>query len=197
MGDTNGQERRRYARSDVNVFLRYRVDSPEESAEKGDELSAGSLSRLKLVATFEAMTKRYAPVLRRLREQAPEVTEYLESLDRKIGLIARALVLQDINADQAAPSRVNLSAGGVGFHVATPFPAGADVDIELVLLPGFTPVFARGKVVHARHDTEGGEQLPYYIGVEFVEISDQDRARIGQHVAATASEPLAEASNMQ
>lgn len=192
----NGQERRRYARSDVHVFLRYRVDA-EEEAGNGERSSAGPVSRLKLVATFEAMTRRYAPVLRRLREQAPEVTEYLESLDRKIGLIARALLLQDINADHAAPSRVNLSAGGVGFHIPAPLSAGTDVAIELVLLPGFTPVLAHGKVVYARQDPEGDEELPYYLGVEFIEISDNDRARIARHVAATAPRPLAEVSNMQ
>lgn len=197
MGDTDGQERRRYARSDVHVFLRYRVGSEEESVVDEATPGAGPVSRLKLVVTFSAMTKRYAPVLDRLREQAPEVTEYLESLDRKIGLLARALVLQDINADHASPSRVNLSAGGVGFHVAVPLPAGTDVEIELVLLPGFTPVFAHGKVVHARQDPEGDERLPYYVGVEFVEINDDDRARIAQHVAATAPRPLAAASNMQ
>jgi hypothetical protein len=197
MGDMSAQERRQYARSDVNVFLRYRVDSPEESVGNGAKPSTGPISRLKLVATFEAMTKHYAPVLRRLREQAPEVTDFLQSLDRKIGLIARALVLQDINADHASPSRVNLSAGGVGFYVPGPLSTDTDVDVELVLLPGFTPVFAHGRVVYARPDPEGDEGLPYYIGVEFVEISEEDRARIAQHVAATAPQPLAEVSNMQ
>jgi hypothetical protein len=71
------------------------------------------------------------------------------------------------------------------------------VEIELVLLPGFTSVFSHGKVVYARPDPEGDGQLPYYLGVEFVEISDADRARIARHVAATAPQPMAEASNMQ
>jgi hypothetical protein len=196
MSEMRGEDRRRYARSDVHVFLRYRVDSPAQPG-GGEKHGPGALSRLKLVSTFEALTKHYAPVLRRLREQAPEVTEYLESLDRKICLIARALVLQDISADHAPPSRVNLSAGGVGFHVAAPLPAGTDVEIELVLLPGFTSVFSHGKVVYTRPDPEGDGQLPYYLGVEFVEISDADRARIARHVAATAPQPMAEASNMQ
>ena len=197
MSEMSGQDRRQYARSDVHVFLRYRVDPTEEPARHGEKHGPGSLSRLKLVATFEALTKHYAPVLRRLREQAPEVTDFLQSLDRKIGLLARALVLQDINADHASPSRVNLSAGGVGFYVPDPLSPDTAVDVELVLLPGFTPVFAHGRVVYARPDPEGDVTLPYYLGVEFVEISDEDRARIARHVAATAPQPMAEASNMQ
>lgn len=197
MSEMSGQDRRQYARSDVHVFLRYHVDSPEEPAGNGEKHGPGSLGRLKLVVTFEALTKHYAPVLRRLREQAPEVTDFLQSLDRKIGLLARAMVLQDINAEHASPSRVNLSAGGVGFYVPGPLSTDTDVNVELVLLPGFTPVFAYGRVVYARPDPEGDGQLPYYVGVEFVEISEEDRARIAQHVAATVPEPLAEASNMQ
>lgn len=177
MTNASPQERRRFARSDAHVFLRYRVVSAKDVPRENEPLH--SASRLRLSTTLAEMTKRHASVLHAIGKDTPGVATYLQLLDEKINLLARSLMLWDINTQEAPLSPVSLSAGGVGFYGAAPIPTDTLLEIELVLLPRFVAILAYGKVAY--HRPEAGE-LPYYMGVEFIRISDDDRARIAEHV---------------
>jgi hypothetical protein len=179
MANASTPERRRFARSDAHVFLRYRVVSAKDVPRENEPLHSDSPTRLRLLTTFAEMNKRHGSTLRAIRKDAPHVATYLQLLDNKIDLIARTLILWDIGTEEAPLSPVNLSAGGIGFYGATPIPADTLLEIELVLFPRFITILAYGKVVYYRPET--GE-LPYYMGVEFIRIRDDDRARIAAQV---------------
>ncbi|GMQ90077.1 MAG: hypothetical protein BMS9Abin10_0423 [Gammaproteobacteria bacterium] len=175
-------ERRKYCRIDDGVIFRYRLLRLSELPEDIEQLDVSPASHFTLTSMFAATSHKMEPLLQSIQQQSLEIAEYLKMLDRKLGLVARAFLMQEINVRDEPPSQVNLSAGGVGFYADTPFPAGALLELEIILLPSYTGIRAYGKVAYRRHDPGAQAGLPYHVGAEFVLIRDQDRELIARHV---------------
>jgi uncharacterized protein (TIGR02266 family) len=75
----------------------------------------------------------------------------------------------------------DLSVGGIYFASAVPHPVGTVVGLKLDL-PGGEPLECRGVVANAKGGDAGG------MGVRFVDLGDDARARIEAAVAALAEE---------
>lgn len=182
------EERRRYCRIDDGVILRYRIIPEAEIPADIEQLDAGLPNRFTLTSTFAATTQQMEPLLRKIQEQSLEVGEYLRLLDRKLDLVARAFLLQEINVYEEPTCRVNLSAGGIGFYAETPLPVGAALEIELILIPSYTGILSYGRVVYRRHDPGAEPGLPYRVGVEFCKMREKDRDLFVKHVLGKESE---------
>ncbi len=176
------KDRRKYCRIDDGVIFRYRPLSLSDMPEDIEQLDVSPTSHFTLTSMFAATSQKMEPLLQSIQQQSLEIAEYLKMLDRKLGLVARAFLMQEINVHDEPTSQVNLSAGGIGFYADTPFPAGALLELEIILLPSYTGIRAYGKVAYRRHDPGGQPGLPYRVGVEFLKIRDQDRALIARHV---------------
>ncbi|MFQ5757642.1 MAG: PilZ domain-containing protein [Acidiferrobacterales bacterium] len=182
------KERRRYCRIDDGVIFRYRPLSLKDIPEDIEQLDVSPASRFTLTSMFAATSHKMKPLLQSIQQQSLEIAEYLQMLDRKLGLVARAFLMQEINVHEEPPAQVNLSAGGIGFYADTPFPAGALLELEIILLPSYTGIRAYGKVAYRRHDPGGQPGLPYRVGVEFIKIRDQDRDLITRHIEEKGGE---------
>lgn len=182
------KERRRYCRIDDGVIFRYRPLTLKDIPEDIEQLDVSPTSRFTLTSMFAATSHQMKPLLQSIQQQSLEIAEYLQMLDRKLGLVARAFLMQEINVHEEPPSQVNLSAGGIGFYADTPLAAGALLEIEIILLPSYTGIRAYGKVAYRRHDPGGQPGLAYRLGVEFIKIRDQDRDLIARHIEEKGGE---------
>lgn len=181
-------ERRRFCRIDDDIILRYRVVGMQEIPADIENLDTCLPNRLTLSSTFASTTQQMQPLLAKIQEQSLEITEYLRLMDRKLDLVARAFLLQEINVQEEPICRVNLSAGGIGFHEQNPLAAGTTLEMELILLPSYVGILAYGKVVRRKHEPGVVTDLPFRIGVEFSKLRERDRDLIAQHVLSRESE---------
>jgi len=189
--DQQPAERRRFCRIDDDIVLRYRVIGMQETPVDIQNLDVCLPNRLTLSSTFAATTQQMQPLLTKIREQSLEVAEYLRLIDRKLDLVARAFLLQEINVEEEPICRVNLSAGGIGFYEENPLAPGTTLEMELILLPSYVGILAYGKVAHRKHEPGVVVGLPFRIGVEFCKLRERDRDLIAKHVLSRESEARA------
>ncbi len=181
------EERRRYCRIDDDVILRYRVVLEQELPEDIGTLDTGLPNRFTLTATFAATSQQMELLLHGIQEQSVEVANYLRLLDRKLELVARAFLMQEIDVYEEPTCSVNLSAGGIGFEAEMPIKKDAFLEIELILLPSYTGILAYGQAVYCRHEPGENPDLPYCVGVEFCRLREKDRDLIVKHVLTRES----------
>jgi hypothetical protein len=186
--DQQPAERRQFCRIDDDIILRYRVIGVQQTPADIENLDACLPNRLTLSSTFASTTQQMQPLLAKIQEQSLEVAEYLRLIDRKLDLVARAFLLQEINVEEAPICRVNLSAGGIGFCEENPLAAGTTLEMELILLPSYVGILAYGKVVYRRHEPGVVAGLPFRIGVEFCKLRERDRDLIAKHILSRESE---------
>lgn len=182
------EERRRFCRIDDGVILRYRMIAGNQVPTDIEQLDANLPNRLTLTSTFAATSRQMEPLLHKIREQSLEIAQYLRLLERKLDLVARAFLMQEIDVSQEPTCSVNLSAGGIGFYAETPIPVDTILEIELILLPAYTGILTYGRVVYRRHEPDTEPDLPYRVGVEFCKIREKDRELLAQHVLDKQSE---------
>ena len=186
--DQQPAERRRFCRIDDNIILRYRVIGMQETPADIENLDVCLPNRLTLSSTFASTTQQMQPLLAKIQEQSLEIAEYLRLIDRKLDLVARAFLLQEINVQDEPICRVNLSAGGIGFYEENPLAAGTTLEMELILLPSYVGILAYGKVVRRKHEPNAVAGLPFRIGVEFCQLRERDRDLIAKHILSRESE---------
>lgn len=189
------EERRRFCRIDDGVILRYRLIPENQLPTDIEQLDVDLPNRLTLTSTFAATTQQMEPLLHKIEGQSLEVAQYLRLLERKLDLIARAFLMQEIDVYQEPTCSVNLGAGGIGFYAETPIPVNTMLEIELILLPSYTGILTYGKVVYSRHEPGAEPRLSYRVGVEFCQIREKDRDLFVQHVLRKQSETRRMCSN--
>lgn len=74
----------------------------------------------------------------------------------------------------------NVGVGGVGISLKQPVKTFSVVDIELDLLDLGNHICCKGKVVWnvEKKPTEEGESKIYDVGVEYIDIKDEDQSRL-------------------
>ena len=186
--DQQPAERRRFCRIDDDIILRYRVIGVEETPADIENLDVCLPNRLTLSSTFASTTQQMQPLLAKIQEQSLEIAEYLRLIDRKLDLVARAFLLQEINVEEEPICRVNLSAGGIGFYEENPLATGTTLELELILLPSYVGILAYGTVAYRKHEPDVVTGLPFRIGVEFCKLRERDRDLIANHVLSREPE---------
>jgi len=186
--DQQPAERRRFCRIDDDIILRYRVIGMQETPADIENLDVCLPNRLTLSSTFASTTQQMQPLLAKIQEQSLEIAEYLRLIDRKLDLVARAFLLQEINVEEEPICRVNLSAGGIGFYEENPLAAGTTLELELILLPSYVGILVYGKVAYRKHEPDVVTGLPFRIGVEFCKLRERDRDLIANHVLSREPE---------
>ena len=186
--DQQPAERRRFCRIDDDIILRYRVIGMQETPADIENLDVCLPNRLTLSSTFASTTQQMQPLLAKIQEQSLEIAEYLRLIDRKLDLVARAFLLQEINVEEEPICRVNLSAGGIGFYEENPLATGTTLELELILLPSYVGILVYGKVAYRKHEPGVVAGLPFRIGVEFCKLRERDRDLIANHVLSREPE---------
>ena len=183
-----GAERRNYLRLRDEVILRYRV---VPSAEDGRGECCQGVDRFTLAAGFLAKTQSLRPLWQSIRNQSPEVANYLAALDEKLNQIAQLFMLQELEGETAPCREVSLGAGGIGFDTAQPLNLGAVLEVRLVLPASLLGLMALARVVRC----EPAEDGTYWTAVEFTEIREEDRDLLVRHLLSKQLEARRQAQD--
>ena len=191
----SSENRRRFFRIDDAVRLSYRPLAPDELADRVSRLNEGLGGSFALMASLGAISHRMSVCLRRIEQHNGDVAAYLRSLDQKIEVVARALLLQDAELPALSKEPVNLSAGGLAIVTRQCLPMGTPLEIRLLLLPALAGILAFGSVVEcteppAGEDRAAGSRL---MRVDFTHIRDEDRDLLIKHMLRRQGERLRQA----
>jgi len=175
------EERRQFFRVDDEVNLAYKKIDGKQVMEPS-HVSETILSNCSLPAALEAVSQESALLLHRLQKSLPDVADYLKLIDNKIDLIAQALVMQSGHFNKSNNRNANLSATGIAFDSDELFQEGDYLEIKILLINSMAVVVAYGKVVYCKKNQSNEDRYPYVIGVDYVNIKDQDRELLIKHV---------------
>ncbi len=182
-----GVERREYFRIDDQVYLEFRpvgAGELESLAHRTGE--AGDLCSL--VLQLSAMASQASNLLAIIRKEQPEIGHYLGLLDRKIELVASAVV--GANLRDLTPNRlVNLSAGGIAFDIESPLQDGMSLALKLVCFPSRLCISTLGRVVYCRPGDSEGQ---WRVGIAFTDLDNTARDALVRHTLERQSAQLRE-----
>lgn len=175
-------ERRQYFRIQDTALVKYRViqDHMLERERRGVYLNQIKLENAR--AALFGLETHLQEVLEKVRPAEPLVVEALELINRKINLLERVVSLERApNEDgdflEHEPREINLSGGGMAITADSPIGVGANLSIDLVLLPDNDPMRIFGSVVDCRE-----RDALHTISIAFEEIRQEDQDRLIQHV---------------
>jgi hypothetical protein len=175
-------ERRQYFRIQDTALVKYRVieDHMLDLERRGVYLNQIKLENAR--AALFGLETNLQEVLEKVRPAEPLVVEALELINRKINLLERVVSLEHAPNEageffEHEPREINLSGGGMAIMADSPISAGANLTIDLVLLPDNDPMRIFGSVVDCR-ERDG----LHTISIAFEEIRQEDQDRLIQHV---------------
>lgn len=177
--NASNNERRRYFRIDDNIILFFREIDARELIQPQDNVEP-AMDTFSLTAELDLLTLESRGYLRRIEREYPGVADFLQLLEQKIDLVARALLVNDPELSRQPTRRVSLSASGLAFESEEAFTLGCALELKMVLPPEMVGVQTRGKVVYCQQTR--GELPVYNIAVDFVDICDKDRELLIRHV---------------
>lgn len=175
-------ERRQYFRIQDTALVKYRViqDHMLDLERRGVYLNQIKLENAR--AALFGLETNLQEVLEKVRPAEPLVVEALELINRKINLLERVVSLERAPSEDGGllehePREINLSGGGMAIKADSPISAGANLTIDLVLLPDNDPMRIFGSVVDCRE-----QDGLHTISIAFEEIRQEDQDRLIQHV---------------
>ncbi|PPC89926.1 MAG: pilus assembly protein PilZ [Methylobacter sp.] len=185
MSDQNksapAEERRRYFRIDDEVNLSY-VRVEEGDTKELVRTSENILNNYSLTTALDMLTQESAGLLHRLERIQPDFVEYLRVLNNKIDLLAQAIVLQNGELDERHTRNVNLSAAGLAFESEEALEQSAFLEIKMTLVSCMAVIVTYGRVVYCKPNPVTSSTYPYMVGVDYVNMKEQDREVLIKHV---------------
>ena len=172
-------ENRNAFRVDDNILLSLRLipdDKIQEVLKKYPEKNA----ELQLLNNFSDSSKALTDQFALVRRRYPEIAMYLKILDDKINTLARRQFSECSTIPDLNWREVNISASGLRFNYDKQLNIDSYLELRLQLSQISNYILAYGKIV--RCEADGEVEDVFTIGVEFTEISLEDREAIHTHV---------------
>lgn len=174
--------RRSYFRIDDSVLLTYRQVAEEELLESLNNLEETLGESFILAATFANISRTTKPLNRQVRLEFPAIANYLKVLERKLDILARIMLSQQMGVEEEQTREINLSAGGLEFEASEPLQMGSMLEIKLIVFPSHIGILAGGKVLRCESSNTDPAPAAYRIAVEFTHLRDSDQQLIIKHL---------------
>ena len=182
-------ERRRYFRIDDSALIKYCEVAARDLAKARAEIAAHLLRADNVRDACQLLDTRMAELGQALRRESRVIAEAIDLLNRKLGLLAGVLALENTRGaehdhHEHEPIVINLSGGGLALRTQRALNS-AWLTIDLVLLPGSQVVRTLGRVVDSRALKSG-----FVVGVEFDGLREEDRDTLVSHVLRKQAQEL-------
>lgn len=168
-------ERRQYYRIDHPVIIEHQCVSEEDVAHSSQPFQFEVSAYFSLQAQLHAIDAECSHYLHRISEHSAPLSAYLQSLNKKIELIAQALTADSLKLDQGEPQFINLSEGGISFFSAQPLEQGQALALKLVFTESRLGMMLYARVIRAQPQTEG-----YEIAAEFLHMPESCRTQLAR-----------------
>jgi hypothetical protein len=178
------------------VYLTYSPIPQEQLSQRLEKQEMeGTSSSFTILGKLSSLSQQMAAQMHRIESSSPEIASYLRSLDKKVELLARAFLAQEVSGDEQATQRVNISAGGVAVGGKEPLDPGTLVEIKLMLLPDMTGIQTYGEIVAC--DKSDDPEEPYQLRIDFTYMRESDRELLIRHMLRRQGQMLREEREAQ
>ena len=121
--------------------------------------------------------------LRGIREESPEIANYLSEVDEIINTLANLMTQEDSEAPQEQTHDVNLSASGIRFYSDEGYPAGARLELHVHLFPVDTYLRLYGTVAWCKRGEKRGLCVGRMaVAVDYSDVPVDDREILFRHI---------------
>jgi c-di-GMP-binding flagellar brake protein YcgR len=175
------ENRRRFFRIDDKVNLQYKIVD-EQAALNTNKVNNELLNSSSIVTALDELNQEAKLVMLRVKKIQPEVAEYLKILDSKIDLVAQETIRQSNNLLEKNIRNANISATGLAFENSEEIKEGELLKIKLLLTSCSAVIIIYGQVIYCRNADTKDDSMPYLIGLDYVNINEQDREILIKHV---------------
>lgn len=179
----NNEERRRFFRIDDDINLYYKVLGPNPVNDTS-YVSTDILGSCSLASALDMLSQEAKVLMRRIETRDPDVADYLKLLNNKIEIIAQTMMLQGTDFGEQTTRNVNLSASGLAFDNDEELKMSDYLEVKMVLSSIAAVILVNAKVVYCKKniDSEQSNKPSYMIGLDYVNIQDQDRELLIKHI---------------
>ena len=184
-------ERRRFFRIDDAINLYYKIVD-EQDVIAASKMSDDVLSNCSLVTALEMLDQESRLIMFRIEKNEPEIAEYLKILDSKVSLLAQVVMRQGNDFSEGNMCHTNISASGLAIEIDHSIKVGEYLEIKLLLTSCIAVILVHGKVVYCKKNTEEGAAMPYQIGIDYVNLNDQDREILIKHIVKRQMQQIRE-----
>jgi c-di-GMP-binding flagellar brake protein YcgR len=140
------------------------------------------LNSCSLSTALEIVSQDSAILLRRLEKILPDVADYLRLMDTKIDLLAQAMMMQGHQFKENDTRNVNISASGMAFNCEEMLKEGDYLEIKMLLVSSMAVIVTYAKVVFCKKGPMSDSQFPYFVGVDFFNMKEDDRELLIKYV---------------
>jgi hypothetical protein len=178
---TKTEDRRGFFRIDDEVNLFYKKIDKKLVTEP-HHLSDNVLNSCSLSTALAVVSEESAALLHRLEKNLPDVADYLRIIDTKIDLLAQAIMMQGFQLKENDTRNVNISATGIAFNCEEQLKEGDYLEIKMLLVSSMAVIVTYGRVVYCKSSHSNESQYPHFIGVDFINMKDEDREMLIKYV---------------
>ncbi len=178
---TKAEDRRGFFRIDDEVNLFYKKIE-EKLVTEPHHVSDNVLTSCSLSTALEMVSQESAVLLHRLEKSLPDVADYLRMLESKIDLLAQAVMMQGFQFKENDTRNVNISATGIAFNCEEALKEGDFLEIKMLLVSSMAVIVTYGRVVYCKRSQANDNRFPYFIGVDFINMKDEDREMLIKYV---------------
>jgi hypothetical protein len=175
-------ERREFFRIDDSLSLSYRQIPAHSLPAAIERLENEVDSDFAVLSGLTAVTQEMTGTLHKIEPSHPEIAAYLKALDKKIGILGRALLTQSTELLSQPTQSVNLSASGISFQASRFVEPGSILELKILLMPSYAGILCFAEVVGC----DGVEADPagraHRLRTNFLNIRGRDRDVLIQHV---------------
>lgn len=184
-------ERRRFFRIDDAINLYYKIVD-EQDVIAASKMTDDVLSNCSLVTALDLLDQESRLIMFRLEKNEPEIAEYLKALDSKVNLLAQAVMRQGNDFSEATVCNTNISASGLAIEIDHSIEVGDYLEIKLLLTSCIAVILVYGKVVYCKKNTEEDAAMPYQVGIDYINLNDQDREILIKHIVKRQMQQIRE-----
>ncbi len=185
------EERRRFFRIDDAINLYYKIVY-EKSVIAASRMSDDILSNCSLVTALDLLDQESRVIMHRVERNTPEIADYLKSIDAKINLLAQAVMRHGIDFSDSNVCQTNISASGLAIEIDHQIEVGEFLEIKLLLTSCIAVILVYGQVVYCKENTQADASMPYQIGINYINLNDQDREVLIKHIVKRQMQQIRE-----
>ncbi len=154
-----------------------------ENAVNSQGFSDEAVAGFSFGSGLNALSEEWRMHMKILERKDSKLTPCLKILDRKIDLVAQAVLISALLLPSQPTREVDMSTSGVAFAAERAIAPGTILDLKMILLPSLVAIATRGRAVHCKTRANPGDTaFGFNIGVEFTGLADYDRELLFRHV---------------
>lgn len=171
-------ERRQHFRVDDQVYFDFRFLKPGEMTfDKSitqQLLGVNGIRFMDAVQYFESIDKELSGLTQQIGIKEPAVAHYLNLLNTKIDFISRQLFM----GGKIHLRKVNLSLGGMTFHVMDKLEERTPLKMVIYTKPKMIPIIVDARVVYSKLERDN----QFRTAVEFYALNAEQEQLLSQHI---------------